>query len=363
MWLWLGVIAGVGLENKISMLFMCFGVVVGLLLSDQRRRLLSPWLWAGGAIAVALFLPYVIWNVNHGMPTLEFMRNAQELKNYHASILGFFGAQVLLLNPLAAPIWLAGVAWCLFAAEGRRYRVFGWTYLVVFTLLALQGAKAYYAAPAYVLMFAAGAVAFERSAEAYEWGGALRRATAIALIVAGLVCAPLAIPALPPATLAQYSKLFGMSPAQRSAVMGERNEQGALPQNFADRFGWRELTAAVAHAYASVPPGERARMTILASNYGEAGALDFFGPQYDLPPAISGHNSYWFWGYRDPAIDSAIVIGAPRARLEQVFEQVVPAGEFECHYCMEWENHREIYICRGLKTPIAKLWPMLKHFI
>ena len=153
-----------------------------------------------------------------------------------------------------------------------------------------------------------------------------------------------------------------MSPAQKSAVIGERDEQGRLPQNFADRFGWRQMTAAVAQAYASVPANERVHMAIIASNYGEAGAFDFFGPQYGLPPAISGHNSYWFWGYGDPAIDSAIVIGAPRERLEEVFQQVVPAAKFECRYCMEWENHREIYICRGLKVPIAKLWPKLKHF-
>jgi 4-amino-4-deoxy-L-arabinose transferase-like glycosyltransferase len=363
LWLWFGVIAGVGLENKISMLFLCFGVVIGLMLSDQRRQLLSPWLWIGGAIAMLLFLPYVIWNAEHGFPTLAFIHNAQELKNYHASIPGFFAAQIVLLNPLSAPLWLAGLAWCLFAADGRRYRVLGWAYLTVFMLLALQGGKAYYAAPVYVLMFAAGAVALERFAALRRSGRLVRPVSAIALVIGAVISAPLAIPMLPPAMLADYAGFFGMGPAQRQAVMGERNEQGALPQNFADRFGWPELTAAVAQVYDSIPAGERAHVTIFAGNYGEAGALDFFGPRYGLPTAISSHNNYWFWGFGDPAIDSMIVVGVPRARLEQVFGEVTPVARVTCRYCVAMENNRDIYVCRGLKTPIAKLWPRLKNFI
>lgn len=164
LWVWFGLIVGLGLENKISMLFLGFGVIVGLILTDRRRDLLSPWLWVGGTLAMLLFLPYVIWNASHAFPTLEFIRDAQLYKNYHLSISGFAAAQIVLLNPIAAPLWLAGLYWCLFAAEGRRYRLIGWIYVAVLALLALQGAKAYYAAPVYVLMFAPGAIALERFA-------------------------------------------------------------------------------------------------------------------------------------------------------------------------------------------------------
>lgn len=363
LWLWFGVIAGVGLENKISMLFLCFGVVIGLLLTDRRRHLLSPWLWAGGAIAILLFMPYVVWNAEHGFPTLEFMHNAQEYKNYHASIPAFAAAQILLLNPISAPLWLAGLGWCLFAADGRRYRVIGWTYLAVFALLALQHGKAYYAAPVYVLMFAAGAVALERFAAAREWGVHLRRAAVIGLAIGGVICAPLATPMLPPRALIIYANAFGQEPTKNRALSGETEEQGLLPQNFSDRFGWREMTAAVAQVYASLPADERAHTAIFAGNYGEASAFNFFGPGYGLPPAISRHNSYWFWGFGNPDIETVIVFGMPKAKLEPFFNQVVPMAKFNCRYCMGYETNREIYLCRGMKAPIAKLWPKLKMFI
>ncbi len=361
LWLWFGLIAGIALENKISMLFLCVGVVAGLLLTDRRRFLLSPFLWIGGALAMLLFIPYVIWNARHGFPTLEFMHNAQLYKNYHASMFGFVGAQIVLLNPLSAPLWMAGIFWCFFGASGR-YRVIGWIYLAVFALT-LQGGKAYYAAPVYMLMFPAGAVALERFAAAREWGVSLRRAAVIALVIAGVVSAPLAIPVLPPNALASYAARLGMGPAQKSALIGERIKQGILPQNFADRFGWPEMAAAAAQVYDSLPPPERAHTAIFASNYGEAGAIDFFGPRYNLPPAISGHNSYWLWGFGDRDIDTVIVIGSTRASLAKFFAEVIPVAKFECGYCMGYENDLDIFICRKPLAPMAKLWPMIKMFI
>jgi hypothetical protein len=364
LWLWFGLIAGVGLENKISMLFLCFGVVVGLLLTDRRRHLLSPWLWMGGGLAMLLFLPYVVWNAWHGFPTLEFMRNAQLYKNYHLSVPGFAAAQIVLLNPVALPLWLAGLGWCLFGTAGRRYRVIGWTYVAVFALLALQGAKAYYAAPVYVLMFAAGAVAIEQFASTREWGRYLRPVTVIALVLGGIVSAPLAIPILPPQMVAGYSSWLGMGPSRKSALFsGERETQGELPQNFADRFGWPEMVATVAQVYDSIPAPEREHLAIFAGNYGEAGAIDFFGPRYGLPPAISSHNSYWFWGPGDRAIDTVIVVGEPREQLDRAFKQITSAATVRCNYCMGYENNYEIYICREPIRPVEQAWPSVKRFI
>ncbi len=359
LWLWFGLIAGIGLENKISMLFLCLGVVAGLILTGRRRDLLSPWLWIGGALAALLFLPYAIWNARHGFPTLEFMHNADLYKNYHPSIPAFAAAQLMLLNPLIAPLWMAGLGWCFFGNSGR-YRLIGWIYVAVFALT-FQGGKAYYAAPVYMLMLPAGTVALERFSSARQWGVAIRRAAVAVLVIAGVISAPFAIPLLPPNALASVAERLG--PRQNTALVGERTEQGILPQNFADRFGWPEMVAAAAQVYASLPPDQRAHTAIFASNYGEAGAIDFFGPRYGLPPAASGHNSYWFWGLGNREIDTVIVLGGDRASLAKFFGEVIPAAKFRCRYCMGFENGLDIFICRKPAAPIAKVWPRLKKFI
>ena len=357
LWLSFGLIAGIGLENKISMLFLCFGVVAGLILTARWRDLASPWLWLGGALATLLFLPYVIWNALHGFPTLEFMHNADLYKNIHPSLPAFAAGQLVLLNPIVAPLWIAGLGWCFFEKSGR-YRLIGWIYVAVFALT-FQGGKAYYAAPVYILLLAAGAIALERFSSARRWGVGLRSAEVVTLVIAGLISAPFAIPVLPPSLLAS---LAAHSSMQNSALVSERRPQGILPQTFADRFGWPEMAVATAQVYASLPPAERAHTAIFASNYGEAGAIDFFGPSYGLPPAISGHNNYWFWGFGNRDIDTVIALGGNQAILAKFCGEAIPAAKFRCRYCMRSENGLNILICRKPTVPIANAWPRLKHF-
>ena len=358
LWVVFGAIAGLGLENKHSMLFLCFGLGVGIVLTDWRRFLKSKWLWIGAAVALALFLPNLIWEANNHWATLEFMRNAQRDKNYHSSIVEFVVSQIIVIGPFNFPVWLAGLYFYLFDANGRRYRAFGFAFLAVAALMTIQGAKAYYLSPIYPIMLAGGAVLIGDFCRARDlrWP---KRTLVGALAVSLVVFALGVMPILPPAALVKVQGR--MTPKAHSVLEGERNEYKGLPQTLADRFGWPEMAAAIAQVYRSLPEGERARCAIVASNYGEAGAIDFFGRKLGLPPASSPHNNYWIWGEHPPDSEVVIVVGSSEEDLRRVFAQVERAAVFKCEYCMPYESNLPIYVCRGLKVPGA--WSRAKRFI
>ncbi len=357
LWLWFGVLAGLGLENKLSMAFLCFGIAVGLLLTENRKYLLSRWLWLGAAIAAAIYLPHVIWQAMNGFPTLEFIANAQATKNYHAALPEFLAQQLLIMHPLTAPVWLAGL-WYYFATDdGRRFRVLGWTFVAILAVFILQGAKAYYLVPAYPMLFAPGAATIERWGRERAWNW-LVPATVGVIAIAGAAVAPMAMPILPVPLLIRYAAALGAS----EGVRMERGKVGVLPQHFADMFGWTEKVEAVARVYQSLSPQDRAVTAIYAQNYGEAGAIDFFGPRYGLPRAISGHNSYWLWGPGELPARNLIVIGGDRKDLDQFCTEATVAAVVHCSLCMPFEDNLPIYLCRGLKLPVRQIWPRAKNY-
>lgn len=362
LWVLFGAIAGLGLENKHSMLFFCFGIVAGLALTENRRWLWSKWLWLGGALAALLFVPNLIWEAAYGWPTLEFMRNAQAFKNYHASLPEFVAGQLLQTNPLIAPVWVAGLYWLFFSERGSRYRLFGWVYAAIFVVFVIEGAKSYYFAAIYPTMLSAGAICLADFFAERNLGW-LRAAYTVSMVIGGIGTAPLALPLLPPPALASYAGAFGLTSGRGAKMIaGERHSLGAIPQLFADRLGWEDMVAAVADAYRSLTPEERKHCAIFTSNYGEAGAIDLLGPKYGLPHAYSTHNTYWLWGppANDPQL--AVVLHARRGELEQAFSQVTQVASFTCDYCMPYETNLPIYICRGAKQPLAKLWPRIKVY-
>ncbi len=351
LWLLFGLVCGLGLENKHSLLFFGFGVFVGLLLTPERRHFRERWIWLGGAIAGLLFLPHVLWQMAHGWPTAEFIHNATAFKNVALSPLAFFGEQVIQIHPLTLPVWLAGLVW-LFRSTGSRYRVLGWVYVTAFLVLVSQSSKAYYLSPAYPPLFAAGAVAFE------TWirRPVLRIAVLVLLVAGGAVTAPLTLPVLPAERFAGYASALGIP-----IKAGERHEIGVLPQHFADMHGWEEMVAEVARVYRSLPPEERARAGIFTQNYGEAGAVDLLGRKYGLPKASSGHNNYFLWGPQGPD-GVLIILGGDPEDHRQAFRDVRQAGEIRCGLCMPYENNRPVWIARGLAAPIEEIWPGTKHF-
>ncbi|MGZ3460042.1 MAG: ArnT family glycosyltransferase, partial [Archangium sp.] len=299
LWLALGALVGVGLLNKYSMAFFATCLVLGLLLTPERKLLASRWLVAGVLLATALVLPNLLWQQHHGWPMLELLRNGQLYKNTPFQVGEFLRGQWLLLNPLAAPLWLAGLGFLLFAPAVRPYRALGFTWLLLFGLLVFLRAKDYYLAPAYPMLLAAGAVYAERLLS--------RPAARAAVLVPGLVgfaaLAPMTLPVLPEDTFLTWQQALGIAPPQH-----ERHAYGALPQHYADQHGWEELAASVAEVYQRLPPETRAHTALFAQNYGEAGALDWFGPAHGLPPARSGHNNYFLWGPGDEP-ENILVVG------------------------------------------------------
>ena len=355
LWIAFGAVVGIGLENKLSMLFLGFGVVVGLLLTPARRHLRTPWPWLGGLTAAVLFLPHVMWQVSHGWPTLQFIRNATTNKNLPLSPLEFLTSQVIGLNPAAAIVWIAGLGSLLVAAWARRWRALAWAYLAILAVMVLQRAKPYYLSPIYPVLFAAGAVALERaSAERRRW---LRPAVAVAVVLVGAAVAPLAKPLLPEDALVAYARALHQGPST-----DEHHKLGRLGQFFADMHGWSELARSVARVVDALPPADRARVCIFGQNYGEAGAIDHFGPALGLPRAISGHNSYWLWGPRGCDGAVVVVIGGEREGLDRVFTSVEAAGVHMAADVMPYEDDLTIWVCRDPQVPIEQLWPQVRHY-
>jgi 4-amino-4-deoxy-L-arabinose transferase-like glycosyltransferase len=359
LWPVFGLLAGLGLENKHSTLFFGLGVAVAVLATPLRRELAKPWIWIGAAVAAALFLPNLVWQWRHGFPTLEDLANVRSSgKNVALAPLSFLAEQALMMHPITLPVWLAGL-WSLLVGAGKRYRALGLVFLVLLlSMMALHG-KSYYLAPAYPMLLAAGGVAIERRLAAIvsTRRSLLARAAAVAVVaVAGAVTAPTALPLLDPEGFVAYQAALGLAPGKTEVA-----HEGPLPQLWGDQFGWPELVADVAGVYRSLPPDERARAAVFASNYGEAGAINLLGPALGLPPAVCAHQTYFFWGppERDPEV--IIWLQWPRESLERLCGSVEQVAEHHHPWGMAEEN-RPIFICRDPITPLSELWPQLKQW-
>ncbi|MBI1749570.1 MAG: glycosyltransferase family 39 protein [Acidobacteria bacterium] len=358
LWIPFGAVVGLGLLNKYSMFFFGAALVVALVLTPARKYFRSRWLYAGGAFALLIALPNLAWQYQHGWPQLELLRNADAMKNAPFAVATFLFGSVLQMNPHNIPIWLAGVCFFLFMRDGKPYRALGWQFLAVVGLLILGRGKPYYLAPAYPPLLAAGALVCERFFNARRWNWA-KPALVVFLLIGGVMIAPFGLPILPVETFIRYKNALGVK-----EIETERHRKGPLPQFYADMHGWPEMVAEVAKVYNSLPLLERGRTAIYCNNYGEAGAIDFFGPVYSLPKAISGHNNYWLWGPGKSKAEIVITVGEPREDVEKSFEQVEEAGKINHPYAMPYENGSPIYIARKPKfSSIKEIWPRTKKFI
>lgn len=356
LWLWFGLLAGVGLLNKHTMLFFGAAVVLGALLTPARKLLWSKWLALGGAIALTIFLPNLIWMVQHDFPMLELLANIRASgRNVALTPVEFMVQQVIMLNPATLPLWLAGLWYFFFHREGKAFRALGWAYLFVLAGLLLTDGRVYYLAPVYPMLFAAGAVAFEGwlRGPRLRWIG---YAYAALIAVAGVLLAPMALPTLDPPAYVRYTRAMGMAPP---AI--ENKASGELPQFFADRFGWPEMAEATAKAYFALPPEQRAKTAIYAENYGAAGAIDFYGPALGLPKAISNHLNYWYWGPRDYTGESVLMLGVDPVEARQVFGKVQVVGRASHRYSMRYQNF-PILLGTEPKVSLQEVWPELKNW-
>ena len=348
-WLALGGVIGLGMLTRYTMLFCVAGLVAGVLATPLRRQLAGGWLWAGVALALLLLLPNLLWQLRHDLVYLDFVRHihARDVRSGRTD--GFFIQQLYAnASVFTLPLWLGGLGFLMWAKDAARYRTLAWLYLVPLTLFALAQGRGYYMVPAYPMLLAAGAVAGERwlDRQRPRVARGLRLATWTLLALAGISSAAIALPLAPVNSL------------------GWRISRAAH-DNFAEQIGWRELVAQVAAIYRALPAPERAHTGILASNYGEAGAIDLYGPALGLPPVISGVNSYWYRGYGDPPPQTLIVLGADPSAIRHAPADCTPAGTVSNRYGVaneESREHPQIFLCRQLRVPWATFWPRLRSF-
>lgn len=353
-WLWVGAVAGLGLMNKHSALFFGLGIVAGLLLTPARKAFAQRNFWIGGAIAALIFLPNVLWEVRWGWPTLEFLRNAVKYKNAIMTPWQFIGTE-LLLTGAAAPVWLAGL-WFYFTRRGRAYRALGWAYLVIAVVVFALGGKGYYLMPAYPMLLGAGGVLLEEAFARHAWNW-LKPALATAMVVLTLAALPLAIPVLPPHTFLRYAAWLGFQYAE------ERHKMGPMPQFYADMFGWQNMAEQVAAAFHTLSGEEQAHSAVFGQDYGQAGAIDYFGSRLGLPHAISGHNNYYLWGPGPSDIQVLIVIGGNPDDARKIFGDVRAAGKITEPYAMPFETNLTTWVCRQPKIQLRAIWPKLKFYV
>ncbi len=361
LWIAFGAVAGLGLQNKLDVGLLGVGLAVGLLLSRRWEVLRDRRLYAGGALAVLLFLPHVLWQATHGWPTREFVANAQAGKINALGPLEFVLAQPMMVGPVAFLFAFAGLGWLLAARAARPFRPLGWAIVVVLAVFALSVSKPYYFAVAFTVLFPAAGTALEAWTAGPRFArparARLARAVAMIAAVSILFAAPLAKPLLPVDDFVRYAAALGIEPGS-----DENHRLGRLPQFFADMHGWRELARATARVHSALPPEDREKACVYGNNYGQAGAIDFFGPELGLPPAVSGHNSYWLWGPGSCTGEVLLILGGPLEDHVGDFASVEPGGHFDCQDCMPYEDDLTIWVARGLKAPLAQAWPGVKHY-
>jgi len=344
-WLAIGAGIGFGMLSKYAMPFLVTGLIAGLVFTDARRYLRSKWLWLGAVVALLVFLPNLVWQAQHNFISLDFLRHIHARDVGQGRHNGFLFPGQLKLTQLAFPIWMAGLYFYLFSAAGKRYRALGWMYIVPLTVFIVAKGRDYYVAGTYPMLYAAGAVCIEC------WFASLRSWLAIivrvsiwtALLIDAAIAMVFAVPTAPI-----------NSPWFKVAIQ--------VNGDFREEIGWPELVQTVAQIRDLLPPQDRAHLGILGTNYGEAGAVNLYGPEYGLPRAISGVNSFWYRGYGDPPPEVIIVLGLSRKVADEKFASCVLAAHTWNRYGVkneETEDHPNIYVCRNPREP----WPLFwRHF-
>ena len=357
-WMFLGVVLGLGLMNKIGVLFLGAGIFAGLLFTRERRWLTTPWPYVSGAIALAFFLPYIIWNIQHNWAHLEFIRNASQNKYSGLSIISFLSGQLLLNNPASVLVWLPALIALFFAPMFKRWRMLGFLYLVPLIILMLnKTSKDVYLLPAYSVLWAAGGVWLEKMVRQFKAARYVVGAIVLLWGVTTILFIPFVLPVLPVQDYITYAEKLGMKPES-----SEGKQLAELPQFYADMFGWEEKAKSVAEVYNALPEQEKARVSIYSDNYGRCAAIDYYGKELGLPASIGNHNNYWIWGPGARGGDPLIILGGDPEDHGKVYESVILMTTSECTYCMPYENDVPVYLCRNLKTGLGSVWVDIKHY-
>ena len=350
-WLYAGIAIGVSAESKYSALFFAAAFLLALLIAPERRILFSRWFAAGAALAVLIALPNFIWQAVNGFPMWELLRNGQLGKNVILTPAQFVLAEIIITNPVLTIVWLCGLIWAL-TKPPFRFLAYGFVLLILF-MIAFK-AKHYYPADVYPIMFALGGAAIEGWTQRVRF---VRPVVAAVAVLAGLLLLPYVEPILPEETFIRFNKAVGPK-IGLGVTVTEHQKQTWMTQDFADMHGWPELAATVQRVYDALPSVERAQAVTVAQNYGEASAIEFFSHV----PVISGHNQYYLWGTKGFSGNVILDFGGDCGAKEHLFLSSQRVAVFTAPYIMPYEYGRPIMLCRGIKVPLAKIWPGVKAY-
>jgi hypothetical protein len=353
LWVAFGLVAGLGLLTKLTILFFGLAVVLGALLTPRRRDFLTPWPWLGGLIAALGLLPYALWNAANGFPTVQFWHNYGGLSG--GGPVGFLANQLLTINPFNLVIVIAGIVFYFRGRAGKPWRLLGWAYVILYVGLTLINAKSYFLSPVYPALYASGALLLDWKTQAGRWRWA-RPTYPVVVALSAILLAPLAMPILPPASFAAH---YGWLTGAGNSADGQGHS--VLPQYLGDRYGWDTMTATVTHAYDNLPASQQAQACIFTQNYGEASALTLLGKANHLPPAISGHNMYWYWGPGKCSGQVLLAVGLTQSDLQQTYSSVRQVGLITCAYCQPEENNLPVYLCTQPKVAPTSGWERTRH--
>jgi len=310
-------------------------------------------LWIGVGISAVLFAPNLIWQWWHGWPFFEvILPHLDSQKNFTGPPWQFEWRQAISMNLALAPLCLAGVIAPFTDRRLANARFLSVGFVLTTAFYYLERGTNYYLFPVYPTMFVVGAVWSERL---HVW---IARGWIAAALAVSALYAPIALPILEPSLLQRYMELTGIRPGPIEAA----GVGAPLTQSLSDEFGWRELEQKVAAVFHGLSPDEQKGAAILASNYGQAAAIDVYGRGAGLPPALSGHNQYWLWGPR--GFDGSVIIhiGGDVERWRRACGSLEIVDRTDSPFAMPYEHDRPIFVCRNLRTPLDKLWNRLKRY-
>jgi Dolichyl-phosphate-mannose-protein mannosyltransferase len=354
-WLAFGAAMGMGLLTKFSILFIGLAVLGALLVTRLRRSLLTPWPWAAAAIAFAIGSPSIVGQIRLGFPVVGQMHQLVGSQLTHVTYASFVLAQPLMIGVTGSVLAVAGLVALIAWRPLRAYRVAGWACLLVFVVLMLLHGKAYYVGPIYPLLLAAGAVWLDGARfrripslpHVFRWG------VVTAMVVEGAVALPVMLPILSPARTAVYIARAGLEAANAT----NRGGTDLIPQDFADQLGWEHQAATVARIYHTLTPAEQREVVLGADNYGEAGALEFYGPRYGLPRVVCGCGSYWFFGPGHRPGRILIDVATDSAKLATMYGDVRRAARILSPWSVDEERDVPVWIARDQHVTLQQAWP------
>lgn len=348
LWVVAGLVIGVGLLTKLTILFFVGALLASFLaIPSTRQYVRSKWIVLGGLLSVVFLLPMVYWNTVNGWPMAHFyLEFTGDVSG--GGPLSFLYTQLALMSFLNVPIFLIGLHFYLRSSEGSQLRAFGLAYILLYLFMTVLDMKPYYLAPVYPLLYAGGALTIERSSvskrRVSRWFGS--RPYIACLAIGAILLAPVAMPILPPQTVISS---YGAGDYQISP----------LP----DRYGWSGLVSNLSTAYDGLPASLRSQACIFTSNYGEASAVNFFGETLGLPRAISGHNNYYVWGPGSCTGQVLITMGIPLSTMQQAYGNVTTLMTNECSFCISYEQVLPIYLCTNPNfASLASQWPSVRHY-